>query len=283
VFTGDGPELAEEVLAYYGRGLEDQRLDHDKGKLERWRTQELLLRYLPAAPAVVLDVGGATGHYALWLAEQGYKVHLVEPVPLHIDKARLRSEAQAHAPLASISQGDARRLPWADAEVDVVLLLGPLYHLPDRNERLQALREAWRVLRPNGIVLVAAISRFASALDGLVSHFFTDPRYAPIVWQDLADGQHRGTERDYFTTAYLHHPAELEPELAEAGFGDTHVLAIEGPGWLLQDFDSQWADPVLREMLLEVIRRTESEPSLLGASSHLLVTGRKVSRLHVAT
>src|SRR5438067_1978191 len=116
VFTGDGLQPAEEVLAYYGRGLEDQRLDHDRGKLERWRTQELLMRYLPAPPAIVLDVGGATGHYALWLAEKGYEVHLVEPVPLHVDTARRRSEAQAHAPLASISQGDARRLAWAVAE-----------------------------------------------------------------------------------------------------------------------------------------------------------------------
>jgi ubiquinone/menaquinone biosynthesis C-methylase UbiE len=279
VSTEDGPQPADEVLAYYGRGLEDQRLDLDKGKLERWRTQELLLRYLPAPPATVLDVGGGTGHYALWLAEQGYEVHLVEPVPLHVATARLRSAAQAHAPLASISQGDAGHLSWAAAEVDAVLLLGPLYHLPDRNDRVQALREAWRVLRPGGMVLLAAISRFASALDGLVSHLFTDPRYAPIVWQDLADGQHRGTEREYFTTAYLHHPAELAPELADAGFGDTHVLAREGPGWLLQDFESQWADPVLRESILELVRRTESESSLLGASSHLFATGRKAPAL----
>jgi len=62
--------------------------------------------------------------------------------------------------------------------------------------------------------------------------------------------------------------------MSEAGFGQTSV-AIEGPGWLLQDFEAQWADPMLREALLEVIRRTESEPSLLGASSHLLSVGRK--------
>ncbi len=68
---------------------------------------------------------------------------------------------------------------------------------------------------------------------------------------------------------------ELASEMSEAGFGQTSVLAIEGPGWLLQDFDAQWADPMLREALLEVIRRTESEPSLLGASSHLLGVGRK--------
>jgi hypothetical protein len=133
------------------------------------------------------------------------------------------------------------------------------------------------VLRPNGVVLVAAISRFASALDGLIRHFFTDPRYAPITWQDLTDGQHRGTEDAFFTTAYLHRPDELESELTEAGFGQRRVLAIEGPVWLLQDLDRQWDDPMLREILLEVVRRTEAEPSLLGASSHLLAVGRKIA------
>jgi hypothetical protein len=62
----------------------------------------------------------------------------------------------------------------------------------------------------------------------------------------------------------LHRPEELVGEMSEAGFGQTSVLAIEGPGWPLQDFEAQWADPMLRQALLEVIRRTESEPSLLG-------------------
>jgi hypothetical protein len=116
------------------------------------------------------------------------------------------------------------------------------------------------------VVLVAAISRFASALDGLVSHFSTDPRYARITWQDLADGPHRGTEDAFFPTAYLHRPDELQGELTEAGFGQTRVLAIEGPTWLLKDLERQWEDPSLREILLEVVRRTEAEPSLPGAS-----------------
>jgi ubiquinone/menaquinone biosynthesis C-methylase UbiE len=273
----NGPRPPQEILAYYGRGQEDERLEREEGKLERCRTEELLLRCLPAPPAVILDVGGGTGRYAGWLAARGYTVHLVDPVPLHIEQAQGRSAAQPHAPLASISAGDARRLDWSDEQVDAVLLLGPLYHLTERGDRIQALNEAWRVLRSNGVVVVAAISRFASALDGLARHFFKDPRYAPITWQDLANGQHRGTEDAFFTTAYLHRPDELEGELAEAGFEQTRVLAIEGPVWLLQDLDRQWDDPMLRETLLEVVRRTEAEPSLLGASSHLLAVGHKVA------
>ena len=100
------------ILAYYARGQEDDRLEPDEGKLERCRTEELLLRYLPAPPAVVLDVGGGTGRYAIWLAARGYTVHLVDPVPLHLDQARAHSAAQPHAPLASVGQGDARDLDW---------------------------------------------------------------------------------------------------------------------------------------------------------------------------
>ena len=109
----------------------------------------------------------------------------------------------------------------------------------------------------------------------MTSHLFDDPRYAPIAWQDLSSGQHRGLDGKYFTTAFLHHPQELEPDLVEARFADIRVLAVEGPGWLLQDFEAQWADASQREIILEVVRRTEAEPSLLGASSHLMAIGYK--------
>jgi ubiquinone/menaquinone biosynthesis C-methylase UbiE len=123
------------------------------------------------------------------------RVALPDPVPLHLEQARARSAAQPHAPLASVSAGDARWLDWSAEQVDAVLLLGPLYHLTERGDRIRALTEARRVLRPNGVVLVAAISRFASALDGLIRHFFTDPRYAPITWQDLTDGHRPGAPK----------------------------------------------------------------------------------------
>src|SRR5205807_7475818 len=108
---------------------------------------------------------------ATWLAARGYTVHLLDPVPLHLDQARARSAAQPHAPLASVGQGDARRLDLPAEQVDAVVLLGPLYHLTERTDRIRALNEAFR------------------------------------------------------------------------------VLAIEGPAWLLQDFDRQWENPMLREIL----------------------------------
>src|SRR4030095_14141533 len=78
---------ADEVAAYYARGLERDRLDSGQGALEFARTQTLLERYLSAPPAVVADVGGGPGRYAVWLAERGYRVHLIDPVPLHVEQA----------------------------------------------------------------------------------------------------------------------------------------------------------------------------------------------------
>jgi len=106
-------------------------------------------------------VGGGPGVYACWLSAQGYEVHLVDASPLHVEQARAASERLPNNPLASVRLGDARQLDVADAAVDAVLLLGPLYHLTERADRLTALRESARVLRPGGHVFVAAVSRFA--------------------------------------------------------------------------------------------------------------------------
>jgi hypothetical protein len=160
----------------------------------------------------------------------------VDPVTRLVREAARRS-GEAPRPLASARVGDARALDWPDATADLVLLLGPLYHLTERAERIQALREARRVLKPGGRLLAAAISRAASALDGLCRGLFADPRFGVIVARDLSDGQHRNTtERlDYFTTAYFHRPEELGAELAEAGLTVLGVYGIEGPAWLLSD------------------------------------------------
>jgi ubiquinone/menaquinone biosynthesis C-methylase UbiE len=239
------------------------------------RTQELLTRHLPESPAVVLDAGGGPGRYALWLAERGYEVHLLDPVELHVDQARAASE-RATAQLASAVVGDARALPLGDRSVDVVLLLGPLYHLPAEGRR-RALDEARRVLRPGGLLAAAAISRLASTVDGLVQGLFADPRFEQIVERDLRDGRHENPERDprWFTTAYFHLPGELEDEVRAAGFELGGVLAVEGPGAFVPDIDDWLDDPSRRETILRAIGRVETEPTLIGASPHLLALARR--------
>ncbi|HET9318099.1 MAG TPA: class I SAM-dependent methyltransferase, partial [Vicinamibacteria bacterium] len=126
-----------DIESYYAQGGEQARLELGYFPLERARTQEIVLRHLPPPPAVVLDVGGAAGAYALWLAARGYDVHLIDPVPLHVEQAS-RASTSNERPLASASIGDARGLAREDRSADAVLLLGPLYHLIDRADRLRA-------------------------------------------------------------------------------------------------------------------------------------------------
>jgi SAM-dependent methyltransferase len=273
-----GP-LPPEIAAYYARGGEARRLFGGHGQLELARTQELLLRHLPRGRAVVLDVGGGTGVYACWLAAQGHEVHLVDLLPLHVEQALAASARQPEHPLASARVGDARRLAAPDTSADAVLLFGPLYHLIERGERVAALVEARRALRPGGLVFAVGITRFASLFSGLFDGLLGDPDARAIVERDLADGQHRNpTAKEYFTTAYFHLPHELEAEVRAAGFRTLELVGVEGPGWLLPDLEARWADPAERERLLWAARAVEREPSLLGLSAHVLVVARTPAR-----
>jgi ubiquinone/menaquinone biosynthesis C-methylase UbiE len=273
------PSIDPAIKAYYDVTPEESRLEVGPFRLEEIRSRELILRHAPEPPAVVLDVGGAAGAYAFWLAERGYEVRLVDAVPRLIEVARARNQHAARQ-LASCSVGDARALPEADDSADMVLLLGPLYHLVEAQDRHEALAEAARVLHHGGVLVAAGISRFASALDGLSRDLLRDQNFARIVERDLVDGHHRNpTDRlDYFTTAYFHRPEDLRQEVIDAGFDVEGLYGIEGPGWILPDLEERWTNQERREMLLQVARSLESEPSVIGCSAHLMVIGRKPGR-----
>lgn len=265
------------MVGYYSDADEDSRLRTGWFRLEYARTLELILRHLPPPPATIIDAGGGSGTYACWLADRGYQVHVIDVVPKHVEQARAASEKQEKHPLASAEVGDARRLAHGDGSADAVLLLGPLYHLVEKEDRTACLREAHRVLRPGGMVWGAGISHFASLLDSLTHGFFDDPMFAPIVERDLEESQHRNPTDNplYFTDAYFHRPGEMSRELLAAGFQVLEIVAIEGPGWLARDFDRLWSDPIQRERLLNVVRKVEREPSILGVTSHIMAIGRK--------
>lgn len=264
-----------EILAYYEHGLEQDRLSADQRRIEFLRVWDLLERHLPAAPARVLDVGGGAGAYALPLAAAGYEVHLIDPVPLHVEQAEAASRA-ASAPLAGTTVGDARALDAGDGSADAVLLLGPLYHLTDRGDRVTALREAGRVLRPGGVVLAKALSRFYP--------LFEDVAFgAPVVPNELernvaflADGQYRnpGGDPADFTTSYFHRPEELAEEVREAGLRLRALVAGSGGLKLLPQLPERLNDPDQRKRVLDLLRLLESEPSILGMSQNFVAVAQ---------
>jgi len=260
------------MQAYYAQGGELTRLDSFKGLLEWERTKEILGRVLPPPPAVIADVGGGPGRYALWLAASGYTVEHRDIVQMHVEQAQATNVPAVHSAV-----GDARALDLGDASVDAVLLLGPLYHLADRDQRVRALSEARRVVRPGGPVVIAVISRWAPRLDGVVTErlYETAPALLGLLDEVERSGQLSPLAKGSFT-CYTHRPAELAGEIADAHLRLEDLVGVEGLPIAEAELGARLADPTARQVVLDAARAIERVPELLGLSSHLIATARSV-------
>lgn len=256
------------MAAYYDQGGERDRLVGPKGVLEAERTKEILLRRLPPAPAVVADIGGGPGHYALWLADLGHAVQHRDLMALHVEQVR----ATGH-PSVRTSVGDARAVDLPDSSVDAVLLLGPLYHLHERADRIQALQEAKRIVRSGGPVHVAAISRWAPRLDGAVQErlYETNPGFLSLLPEVERTGDLPPARPNGFF-GYTHRPPDLADEVAHAGLHLDDLVGVEGIPLAASDVEARIGDPETWAVLLDAARAVERVPELLGLSPHLIAT-----------
>jgi SAM-dependent methyltransferase len=259
------------MRAYYERGEEAGRLDAPPGQLEFARTTEIILRHLPPPPAVIADIGGGPGRYARWLAGLGYRVRHRDVMPLHV--AQLQETGVGT--LIDSAVADARRLDLPGASVDALLLLGPLYHLGARPDRLRALAEAARVTRPGGPVFAAAISRWAMRADGVLRTRLYER--VPGAGDRAAQAERTGQLPVLYPgsfTGYTHRPGQLRAELAASGLTVLDLVGVEGPAFLLHDLGERLAAATDRRVVLETARALERVPELLGISPHLLATAR---------
>ena len=261
---------------YNSTQMETDRLGQHVFQLEKNRSQEIILRYLKPSMNIA-DIGGATGAYSFWLHDLGHRVHLLDAAEFHIEAATKISISE-NKPLASIALGDARQLPYDDEQFDLVMLFGPLYHLQEKDDRVKSIAEAKRVLKKNGILLAATISRYASLFDGFWQGFIDDPAFENILKQDLEDGNHHNPVNHpmYFTDAHFHTQKEIEGEFTAAGFTEFNIIAIEGFGWLTPDFMKRWNDEEARNKMLEYIRQTENESIMIGISAHVMTVAKKI-------
>lgn len=256
------------MRAYYEQGKERDRLVGPKGSLEFDRTKEIIQRRLPPAPAVIADIGGGPGRYAIWLAELGHTVHHRDLMGLHVDQLRTVGNAGIHSTV-----GDARDIDLPDASVDAVLLLGPLYHLPERADRIQTLREARRIVRTNGTIFIAAISRWAPRLDGVLQERLDE--HSPEFLALLPDIERSGKLPPVVPNGFLgytHRPGDLADEIADADLRLDDLVGVEGLPLSATDMQSRASDPTAWNVLLDAARAIERVPELLGLSPHLLAT-----------
>jgi SAM-dependent methyltransferase len=263
------PELTA-MREYYDRGDELQRLTQPRGQLEFERMKEILLRHLPPSPAVVADIGGGPGRYALWLAGLGYQVVHRDLMPLHVQQLR---QAAGGDPAIQSGVADARQLDLADASTDAVLMLGPLYHLDRRGDRLRALTEARRVVRAGGPVFAAAISRWAARIDGVLRARVHE--ILPGAEAELAPLERTGRMPPLVQGSfcgYTHRPGQLRAELVASGLRVIDLVCVEGPAFLLDDLGDRLADGEARRVVLETARALERVSELMGIGPHLLAT-----------
>jgi SAM-dependent methyltransferase len=263
VATGDA-----RMRAYYEQGKERDRLTGPKGALEAVRTKEIVQRRMPPAPAVVADIGGGPGHYAVWLAELGYTVHHRDLMDLHVDQL----QALGH-PSIQTAVGDARDLDLPDASVDAVLLLGPLYHLPARADRLRTLKEVRRIVRGGGPVFIAVISRWAPRLDGVLQErlYEDNPDFLSALPEVERTGDLPPVVPNGFV-GYTHRPDGLADEVTEAGLQLDDLVGVEGLPLAGADMQSRVEDPAAWKVVLDAARAIERVPELLGLSPHLIAT-----------
>ena len=268
----DGDEL---VLAHYSQAEEGKRLNETpRGVLERLRTWDLFERWLPAH-GVVYDVGGGAGVHGAWLADRGYIVELFDPVPGHLSEATAVSQAPDPGRRFVVEQGDARCTPRGDKSADVLLMLGPLYHLVETSERTQALKEAWRLLKPGGLLVAAGISRFAWLMDAYRKGVADSAEVQASITFNLRTGRSNADPAPGAFWAYFHRPDELTDEIAAAGFENVSIAGVEGFAWMLPNLNAILDSPTSAEALLDQLRTVECEPSIVGASGHLLAHGVK--------
>jgi SAM-dependent methyltransferase len=253
--------MVDDLRAFYERNDETARLLTGEGRVEFLRTQPILRNALEPGSRI-LDVGGAGGVHADWLIADGHEVQIVDIVPLHLDHARARG--------LNAKFGDARRLPQANATFDAVLLLGPLYHLLDASDRICALAEARRVLRPRGLLAAAVVNRLAVALNYLRSGSHDAPsnqaatRIATNGFDDTGDR---------LGVFYFHTLDELGQEIGDAGFDTLTLRGVEGPAWPLIQPTASANDPALARAI-EIAELADGDDSLTGASCHVLALAR---------
>jgi len=247
-------------------------------RLERHRmefavTLKALSYFLPPPPAKVLDVGGGPGRYAIALAQLGYQVALVDLSNANLEFARERCR-EAGVAVAGFEHGNALDLSsFPDGSFDVVLLMGPLYHLIALRERMQALLEARRVLHECGTLAASFITRFAPFRDAIarnmMEEYHKDPEHTRQLWEmgiSRPDGP--------FPNAYFVFPEEVHLMMDTAGFDALALIGVEGVSagheeWVNALTGEEW------EFWVDWNYRLGLEPSLLGASNHLLYIGTK--------
>ncbi len=263
-----------DIAVFYDRNQESEHSRLDLHQLEFDLTWRYLNQYLPPQ-GTILEIGSATGKYTLELARRGYTITAVDLSKGLLEKCRENITREGLEKQVQFVLADARNLgEVARNKFDAILLMGPLYHLIQEADRKRALKESFDRLREDGILFSSFISRFGLMSD-LLRNVPTWIEDQADVWSVLEHGKDtedhpRGGFRGYFAQ-----PPEIAPLHEDIGF-HTRIIAGVEPVISADDESYNQLQGKQRQQWLEVLYRMSTEPSILGASRHLLYIGQKI-------
>ena len=230
--------------------------------IEFERSKEILLENLPTPPAAIYDIGGAYGEYSWWLASLGYEVHLFD-----------------------LSETNIKMSKKLDNSADAVLLMGPLYHITDYEERIRAIRESFRLLKKGGVLFSAALTPYSVLLDKLTVYspnggsYLENPDFLAMVERELKDGTHINPNKEVYAglgSSHLHTAKALKAELKVGGFSDSVVHGTMGGAWLANNIDELWKNEKSKNALMNTVRLLDTHEEIIGLSCHLLAVSKRI-------
>ncbi|WP_316569365.1 class I SAM-dependent methyltransferase [Neobacillus sp. YIM B06451] len=257
-----------EIEAWYDTAYDEwQRLE--RHRIEFDITKRYLDDFIKGSSLDIFDIGGGPGRYAMYLAEKGHNVTLLDLSSKNIEVAK-RKSFEKNITLKDYIHGNALDLDEFQLPFDVILLMGPLYHLTKEADRKKAVEGALRLLKPNGIMIASFISSYAPIQDTL-SHLY------PIESvQGLMDYLQNGENKDGkgFTTAYFAAPREAREFMNSHGLKELLFAGIENIlGCKENEINS--LDECEYRKWLDICYHLSRDENLLGTSQHLLYIGRK--------
>jgi S-adenosylmethionine-dependent methyltransferase len=261
-----------DIQAYYDANVEKEDARLKLHRQERDITWRYLDKYLPKR-GNILEIGAATGAYTIPLAKRRYNVTAVDLAPKNINvlkKRVIRNKLQNKIQCFVADGRDLKSVPGKD--YDVVLLMGPLYHLVLKEDREKVVQEAYNRLKSGGVIFSTLVSRY-----GIWGTIMAKLPFLIDRQEDLhsvfAKGRDvkvpKGGFRGYFATT-----EEVKPLHKKAGF-KTLVLAGIEPGSTVADEAYKALKGRRRTLWLDLLFSISTEPSIIGASDHLLYIGVK--------
>lgn len=255
----------KEIIDFYGKYNEEKRLLNPYGQVEFRTTMHYIEKYIAGRKnCSILEVGAATGRYSLALAEMGHTVTAVDLVPYNIGILRQKAERKGITNCVSMV-GDALNLKKIPSDSqDIVLLLGPLYHLFSEEDKLKALMEGKRVLKPGGILMAGYImNEFAVITFGFKEK---NALYSQSTAKLDENFHVRNTVEDLFSYERLE---DIDLYRDKAGLKRLEIISQDGAANYMRKELNEMSGEML-ELFIKYHISVSARPELLGAGCHTL-------------